>query len=78
MNDRKHKTLPLPADRGQFLDWATSEDDGCLSVAGLAARSGLMEEPVSVEQENPRVTVESPDQEHPCEDSTGRDDGQVD
>jgi transcriptional regulator with XRE-family HTH domain len=55
MNDRKHTTLDFPADRGPFLDRATSEDDGCLSVAGLAVRCGLMAGAAGLEQERPRV-----------------------
>ena len=41
MNENKHSTIGFPAHRGDFLDWATSEDDSCLSVAGLAIRCGL-------------------------------------
>jgi transcriptional regulator with XRE-family HTH domain len=55
MNDRKHTTLDFSADRGPFLDWATSEDDGCLSVTGLAVRCGLMDGAGRAEQERPRV-----------------------
>jgi hypothetical protein len=42
MNENTHRTIRLPDDRSDFLDWATSEDDGCLSVGGLAIRCGLV------------------------------------
>jgi transcriptional regulator with XRE-family HTH domain len=55
MNENTHRPLSLPADRSDFLDWATSEDDGCLSVAGLAIRCGLVGASGTAEQERPRV-----------------------
>jgi transcriptional regulator with XRE-family HTH domain len=55
MNENKHDAVSFPADRGDFLDWATSEDDGCLSVAGLAIRCGLLGATGMAEQERPRI-----------------------
>src|SRR5262249_41887938 len=53
MTENMHRPISFPADRGGFLDWATSEDDGCLSVAGLATRCGLVRAPEAAEQERP-------------------------
>lgn len=55
MNENSHRPIDFPADRGDFLDWATSEDDGCLSVAGLAIRCGLVGASGIAEQQRPRV-----------------------
>ena len=55
MNENKHETLKFPDDRSEFLDWATSEDDGCLSVAGLALRCGFMEPSETAEQDRPKI-----------------------
>jgi transcriptional regulator with XRE-family HTH domain len=55
MNEDVHRPIRFPANRGDFLDWATSEDDGCLSVAGLATRCGLVRAPEVAEQDRPRV-----------------------
>ena len=55
MNENKHSTILFPADRGDFLDWATAEDDSCLSVAGLAIRCDLVRASGAAGQERPRV-----------------------
>ena len=51
MNENTQHTIRFPSDRGDFLDWATSEDDGCLSVGGLAIRCGLVTASGTAEQE---------------------------
>lgn len=55
MNENKHQPIHFPSDRGDFLEWATSEDDGCLSVAGLALRCGLVEVSEIDTRERPRI-----------------------
>ena len=44
MTENKHEPIAFPADRDSFLEWAMSEDDGCLSTAGLAVRCGMIQE----------------------------------
>lgn len=56
MSENSHRPISYPVDRGHFLDCATSEDDRCLSVAGLAIRCGLVGvSGKAAEEERPRV-----------------------
>lgn len=54
MNENIHRPLDFPADRDRFLAWAMSEDDGFLSVGGLAIRCGCVEASGFIERKDRR------------------------
>lgn len=55
MNHKEHCAIELPANRDRFLAWAASEDDGFVSVGGLAVRCGLYQSSCGGETDRARV-----------------------
>lgn len=53
--DRERRTMDIPAEGEDFLEWALSEDDGFVSVGGLAVRCGLHQSSCGDETDHARV-----------------------